>query len=262
MQRKPSIQWRTSDVEKVNRQVQKFNAKVYYQKRKHPELQDILPKPITVKEKREMIETFKENTRDDFNRELRSLDRFSKRGAEKPVVNDYGFAITKWERNEYDNYKRVQINKDKQKQKVEFDVKPKEQMQMGTLKQNGLNPKEPKFEKARTRKEWDMAKKAIDKQVKENYVSNKLEEFKKNYLRVIEEQAGEAGKEFYNFISEIPAEVLAKGYWENDEFLKMGMYYEIKRFGADAVVDEGFKHWRDFLGLEEGQSYEDLDGGF
>jgi hypothetical protein len=60
MQRKPNITWRNSDTKKLEHQIKNFNAKVYYQRKKHPDVADILPQPIHKSDKLAMMEDLKQ----------------------------------------------------------------------------------------------------------------------------------------------------------------------------------------------------------
>jgi hypothetical protein len=132
---------------------------------------------------------------------------------------------------------------------------------MGTRKQNEIKDREPAFKKAQSLKEWTLSKIAIDKQVKENYAMNRYAQFKENYLKTIDSELGDAGKELYNFISRVPPEVLAKAYWDDDEVLKYGFIYEHRTAGVSRydVADRSLNHWRNYLDLPEGSTYEDID---
>lgn len=86
-----------------------FNAKLRRLVKENPENKNILPQFFNEKtqqfESRITLQTLKSliQTRQDFNRELNMLKRFSKRGAERIVEapgNEYGSRITLWQRTE------------------------------------------------------------------------------------------------------------------------------------------------------------------
>ena len=98
MSRKYNIRWTDSDNEELKRAVRNFNAKVDRVAKKHPELASNLPEKVRVKELKELIDT-----RADLKRELNSLRRFSKKGAEQIIVvteSNYNLKVTKWQLSE------------------------------------------------------------------------------------------------------------------------------------------------------------------
>lgn len=92
------INWRESDSKELARVVRNFNAKLKRLEKKNPQIKNVLPEKVSVAQLKELI-----NTRQDLNRELNSLKRFSKRGAEEIVTvpdTDYNLKITKWQKSE------------------------------------------------------------------------------------------------------------------------------------------------------------------
>ena len=115
MSRQYNIRWKESDSESLRKAVKNFNAKIKRLEKKNPEIKNLLPEKISVREMKELIET-----RQDLNRELNALKRFSRRGSEE-IVNvpgsDYNLKITKWQKNEMS--RRVGIINRKRKKRLE-----------------------------------------------------------------------------------------------------------------------------------------------
>lgn len=98
MSRKYNIRWSQSDEKELQRVVRNFNAKVTRLAKKNPEMKNALPDKVSAAQLRGMIKT-----RQDLNRELNALRRFSQKGAEEIVEvpdNDYNLKITKWQKEE------------------------------------------------------------------------------------------------------------------------------------------------------------------
>lgn len=109
MSKQYNIKWRLEDEKELRRVARNFNDKLRRLVRQNPENKNILPQFYNEKteqfESRITIVTLKEmiQTRQDFNRQLNMLKRFSKRGAEEIVEapdNTYGTRTTKWQRQE------------------------------------------------------------------------------------------------------------------------------------------------------------------
>lgn len=98
MSKRYSIRWNESDAQALSRAVKNFNAKIARLEKKDPSIKTALPERVSVKQLRELIDT-----RQDLNRELNALQRFTRRGAEEIVSipdNDYSLKLTKWQREE------------------------------------------------------------------------------------------------------------------------------------------------------------------
>ena len=103
------IKWRVQDEKELRRVARNFNDKLRRLTKKSPELKSVLPQfynettdqfesRITIEGLKSMIQT-----RQDYNRYLNMLQRFSKRGAERIVEapgNEYGSKLTIWQKNE------------------------------------------------------------------------------------------------------------------------------------------------------------------
>jgi len=225
MSRKPSIKWRESDAEKLEKKVARFNAKIYRTKRSHPELADILPNTIKKADKEQLIQKFKEMPRSEFNKKLTSLERFSVKGAEKEIVSKTGNRVTKWEKKEV-GLKVAQVNRAKTVER-----KAVEQMEatsrgeslgmkrgeMGSERLNELKPKKFNFDKIRGGKEWEKFKESVDKLASPEARNERMETYKKNYITGVERVYGDYAKDLINMLKEIPAEDIVKMYYSEQE---------------------------------------------
>ncbi len=128
MSKQPKIRWRESDDKEIARVLKNYNAKIDRLLKKDPsKIKNSLPKGMTVNKNalptwamevkdeygnKDVVFTYKitkdmfkdlVNTRQDLKRELNSLRRFTKRGAEEVVLipgTDYNLQITKWQKEE------------------------------------------------------------------------------------------------------------------------------------------------------------------
>jgi hypothetical protein len=220
MQRKPDIKWRKSDVEKLKNEVQRFNAKISRAEKRHPELKGALPDKIKPADFMKEIKT-----RQDFNRELKSLDRFSKRGAEKPITSKTGNTVTQWEKKEV-GYKVAQINRERTKERqivermpVTSQGKPTglKRGEMGSERLAALQPKKYDFDKIRGGKEWEKFVDTVKKQSSEQYRQQKMEEYKENYLKGLSNVFGEYADELIGKLKDLDAETLVNKFYSEQE---------------------------------------------
>lgn len=139
MGRQYNIKWSEADEKELKRVVRNYNAKINRLAKKNPEFKSSLPEKLDseyVKKLKNMIVT-----RQDFNREINSLKRFSNKGSEDMFVildsgetikkdiydsnpekyqSTYQTKITRWEKNEINRRVPI-INKKRaiEKEKIE-----------------------------------------------------------------------------------------------------------------------------------------------
>lgn len=177
MPKQYNINWRKVDKQKVSRTVGQFNAKITRTLKKMPELADYLPNKITTQEIKEKIKT-----RQDFNREINSLNRFLKKGAETPILSKSGIKTTKWEKTEI-GYRVRTINA---RRKIERErAQPStEKGTMGTIEANALKPKQYDIDKIKS-EDWESYVESVEKQSMSTYQLEKIERYKQNYIEAI-----------------------------------------------------------------------------
>lgn len=233
MPRKPSIRWRKSDAEKLEKEVERFNAKIYRTRSRHPELADILPNTIKKADKLQMIEELKAKPRSEFNKTLNTLDRFTRRGAEQEIVSATGNRVTKWERQEV-AYKVAQINRERTRERkaVEnMDATSRGESlglkrgEMGSERLNELKPKKFNFDKIRGGKEWEKFKASVEKLASPEARDARMAAYKANYIKGLREAFGDYANDIINIIENLPAEVVVQTYYGEQE-ATIDFFYE------------------------------------
>lgn len=204
MAKQHKIKWREQDSKEIERVVKNFNAKISRLAKKEPSIKNILPEKIKLKEFKSLI-----NTRQDLKRELKSLKRFSQKGAEKIVVipdTEYNLKTTAWQKKEM-NLRIAVINRKRKKrlQEIEeIEIKDrgkatgytKGQVGMGKAEKLALEPMNAFYRtmgNADLKKRWqsivvqsqsDFFDKK-DYMARENYIKSLLENFNENDIRDI-----------------------------------------------------------------------------
>lgn len=217
MPKQYNIKWRKSDREKISNTVRQFNAKITRTLKKHPEFAPYLPEKITVKELTANI-----RTRKDFNREVNSLSRFLKRGAEMPYTSKRGVKTTTWERKEI-GYKVAQINRHRTSERKRANVSTYKGT-MGSIKANNLNPKKYNIDKIRPR-EWNKFVETVEKQTKSNYNYDKMVRYKENYIKGIYNVFGAKGNGIIRIVENIPPDEFTDLYYK-DPVLQIDFIYD------------------------------------
>lgn len=190
MSKQYQIKWTKQDQQELNKTVKNFNAKISRLAKKNPEITNILPEKITASQLKDLI-----NTRQDLKRELNSLKRFSKRGAEKIVDvpdTEYNLKVTKWQMTEMN--RRVGIINRKRKDRLEkiqnTEMKSRGQslgytrgqLGMGRATEVALEPMNAFF---RTMGNTDLKKRwqSILVQSQSDYLTRKDYQLRENYIK-------------------------------------------------------------------------------
>ena len=96
---------------------------------------------------------------------------------------------------------------------------------MGTIQKNNLEPKQYDFNKIKP-SDWDKFVQNVEKQVKENYFSEKNELYKQNYMTAISNVFNkEDSSKLLSIIQNIPAENLIDLFY-SDPVLQIDFVYD------------------------------------
>ena len=186
MSKQYNIRWRRSDISKLSNVVRKVNEKIFKIEVARPDIIEYQPKMLDYKTAKESIKT-----RQDFNKFINSYKRYLKEGSEEVKKNKYNVATTSWDIGEFKIAQRTaNAIKTRERKKVESqEVKIGGEStgitraRMGTIKQNELQPSRKNFEKMKSKKEWDMARKAMDKIIDNTERLENKEKMRENYLK-------------------------------------------------------------------------------
>jgi hypothetical protein len=231
MSRKPSIKWRKSDVEKLTKEIERFNAKIYRTRKAHPELTDILPPTIKKEDKLRLMDEL--TTRQEFNRKINSLDRFLQKGSEKAIVSKTGNRITNWEKKEV-ALKVAQINRERtiERKRIEnMEATSRGEKlglkrgEMGSERLNELKPKKFDFDKIRGGKEWEHYKRTVEKQSSPTAKDERMENYKENYIKGLREAFGDYANNVIDIIEGLPSDIVTQTYYSEQE-ATIDFFYE------------------------------------
>lgn len=216
MPRQYNIKWRNKDKTRLSNTVRQFNAKITRMLKKNPELAPYLPERLTVQGLRDNIQT-----RQDFNREIKSARRFLKPGAETPVTSATGIRTTRWEKREI-GIKVGVINRRRNRELKKMNPTT-EKGTMGTIRENNLRPKKYDIDKIKA-SDWDMFVYGVEKQIMSGYTAQKNELYKQNFIKAVKTAFGSKGTEIVEMAQSIPADILVELYY-NDPVLQVEFIY-------------------------------------
>lgn len=194
-----NIRWKQSDTDELKKAVKNFNAKISRLEKKYPEQKNALPERMSVKQIKELV-----TSRKDLQRELRSLRRFTVRGAEELVDvpdSDYNLKITKWQKNEMlSRLKRINRRR-KERYDVIMDVEMesrgeklgytvgefRESIGMGSVDRASTEPMNA-FTPKMTRTDLKFKFKSILAESQLNYWNEREQIMKETYVRTLLER--------------------------------------------------------------------------
>lgn len=169
----PDIKWRKQDREKLRRLVKNFNAKLTRITKKNPAAAAYLPQKLTMKQVKGWI-----GTRKDFNRTVKSLQRFAQKGAEAPVKNKFGIITTKWAVKETAINTRI-ANAQKKRQESKMGTNPLNKKQR-IIEETG-EPLKNGFEKKKSKKSWENFQEQARRRAKGTFWKEKANRYLTNY---------------------------------------------------------------------------------
>lgn len=236
MQKRYNIKWRESDEKELAKAVRKFNAKRTRLLKQIPDLEEFLPAKISTKEIREQIKT-----RRDLKNELNSIERFMRKGAEKPVVTKEGIKTTTYEKKEIEIKVRA-INARRTAERKRANVST-EKGTMGTIRENNLRPKQVDINKIK-KSDWEKFKESVEKQARDSYFQGKYERYKENFMKGLENAFGEKGAELIEIAKQIDSETLTQMYYD-DPILQIDFIYD--PLEMQVKIDAMKEHLTDYL---------------
>jgi hypothetical protein len=253
MPRNTKFNWDASNTKTFETTIKNFNSKIYYQRKAHPELLDMLPEPIHAQEKKELIETFNDQyaTQQDFDRELRSIQRFSRKDATKVVEDIDNNPILNWKKKEI-QYKVNNVNQRLKKQREELEKSP-DLARAGNVQYEDV--KEIKLDKMQNR-DWKKFEKYLDKQIMSKTMEKKYDTYKERFLAKLNSMQADTDKA-YDFFSRIPSKKLWEARYQKDKTLWATFFYD-PTDDSQWIVDNAVSRWRKYLDITEDEDYDDI----
>lgn len=221
MQKLSNIKWRSSDIEKLSRTVANFNRKINRALKKDPAAAAYLPNKIKIKDLRQQI-----TSRKDFNREVKSLARFSRKGAEMPVVAKTGNVQTVWMKREIGIKVNNIINAQRRAMKAHFGAMDvfsegqnqgvkRSQTQSERMKE--FEPKPYNFNNIKPGTEWEKFVESVEKQAKSSYDNAKHELYRENYVKSLDKVFGDDAAAIVDAVNAMDIDLFMEKYFSNQD---------------------------------------------
>lgn len=196
MSKRSRISWTDNQNKQLANAVRNFNAKIRRLEKKYPDKVGSLPEKMSIKSLREII-----GTRQDLQREVNALKRFTRRGSEEFVKApaEYGnekLRLTKWELDEMLR-RTTRVNKARAIKKAEIEEiemtsrgQPlgytRGEVGMGKLDKNQLEPIIP-FSRVMNNKERKMKFRTLQRESQLGYWDERDKILKEAYIKGLKE---------------------------------------------------------------------------
>ncbi len=211
MSRTYNIRWTENDSKEIARVCKNFNAKVSRLEKKYAGQDVVLPEKVSAKDLMNII-----GTRRDLKRELKSLQRFSQRGAEEIVkapITENTIYITKWQRTEMNRFKGIINAQRKTRYDMVIDIQMEHRNkplgysvgEFGGMRQQEVNALAPVNAFTEKMDKYELLKKfrSLRKHAQSDYFNRADKRLLENFLGAIDETFGEDAKELMDAIREM-----------------------------------------------------------
>jgi hypothetical protein len=235
MSKRNKIKWRDKDLRELERIVRNYNAKLNRVAEKNPYIEDILPQKASIRELKKRIET-----RADFNRELNSLARFSRKGSEEIVYTEKGLPLTKYEVNETKLKTRI-VNQKRSNERKRLGIS-EARGTMGQAENQNLRPKN--FNLNKNGKEWEKFVESLDKEIRGNFKGELLEGYKNNYISALRRNLGEGGEKLAKMLEGVDPETLYNNSVSNP-LLSLDFIYDPLEF--ETIISAKMEAWGEVI---------------
>lgn len=193
MPKKPKINWREIDTQRINKAIKNFNAKVRRIENNKPDIVFYQPNVINAAKKAELINEIQSGTRKEFNKKLKEIKRYSQRGAENVKTNAYNVGITNWQLKNYQNkLRQVNYQRKKEREKIlnteatdrgeNLNLK---RGQMADTRDVSTRPKKFNFKNIHSQKELEKMGQALTLQSEQSHFQKQHERYLENYKKAV-----------------------------------------------------------------------------
>jgi hypothetical protein len=249
MPKRYNIRWSDKDEKNLKRVIRNFNAKVDRLIKQNPEFIDYYPEKMSYKKIKKGVKVKQEDgitktvggikTRQDLDRIVNSISRFSRRGAEKIITSKAGATKTQYAFKEA-SIKTGVINRLKsiEAKKLGIDVT---KGNLGQLEAENLLPKRPVEDIPED--SFDKAMETLEKEIMSFYDEERKEHFLENYMLALERNLGEYAEEVQRIVLQVNLDVFVEQARSNPFVIIKFIYNKID---AEIIAETLIEEWNNF----------------
>lgn len=243
------IRFTEKDAARLSQTIRNFNAKIDRIAKRDPAAAAYLPQKQSVRAIKNEIKSG-HVARADFNREIKSMTRFSRKGVEAAIKSETGLVMTKWEKRETQIKVNI-INARRRREANAIQSRPTFGAHNKTDLKN-LAPKPFDTNSIQPGREWRMYVDSVEKQVSSRYLLEQQQAYKDKYLKAIARQLGLSGKALYEYVSQLDPKEISDAMYE-DPLLKIEYAYDPA--AADIIADATMEKWMEFAPNPDGMEF-------
>ena len=227
-----SIRWRKKDSKTISNLVRQFNAKITRVSKARPEIAANQPDRIN---SQNLQKELKQLPRSKFNKRVKSMQAYLKKGAEMPYTTKSGVNTTVWQKNEITRQLQS-INA--QRRYIARHTLSKEKGNLNIINTENLRPRKNNIETIQP-KNWEDYLKSLRRAEVRRYDRAQLERYKENYLKAVRDLMGE-NNSLYETVQNLDPEILVDAYY-NDPRASISFVYDPQEIDTiAAAANEAF----------------------
>jgi hypothetical protein len=238
MPKTSNIRWRKKDFERIANVARRFNSKITRLTKANPELSNFYPERINTKDLRSITK------RQDFNRTIKSYERFFRKGSEELKRSDSGYFITEWEFNEA----VIKLRTLNRRNTIERNkISPStERGTMGLVEKNNIRNYNLNFNK-RSLEEFRRFETFLEKTLSVSYLDEKIKLYKKNYIDSIKRNLADHPYQqiLIDLINDLDIDTLIEGASYSPQL--QIQFTSLPTNDYNIVAEETLNYWIDFL---------------
>ena len=232
------MRWSDKDRELLRKAVRNYNLKINRVKARSPEIADIQPDKVGYKNYKNNITDCKE-----FNRTIKNLKSYTKRGSENPYITETGVVVTNYEKDKIDRtFKR--INAQRRAEIKKYDVQ--NGFASGLPTADRIAPRKNLIQEIKP-KDWNNFVTHLENNRYNMGQKERNEYYKENMLKGIEKQFGKTS-ELYSRIENFGSDNIMSLYFStpyfNIDFIYEPQDYDdISTILFDAIDEFSVEEW-------------------
>lgn len=257
MPRTSKIKWRQSDQAKLAKTIKNFNSRRNSLLKSHPELFELTPEKQVMSD---ILPVIKEGTRNDFNKFIKSLDRFRGEAIREVVEFESGLKLTKYQVQE-NRYKLNAINANRRNELKKILENNPRMVNEDLSTQGGIDidqylPKKVNYDRIKPGKEYEKMVESLKKQSTERYSVEKSLRYKEAYLSSIlnhltgpnGEMSGQVNV-LFNFVAELPEDFVMFNYFDDPI---LNIQFTSDPLPADTIASNALSRWEEAYAVYSG----------
>lgn len=235
------VSFKAGEKDLVRREISRYNAKIKRMAKMPKFAGVVLPEPLPV---RETINTLQ--NRRELNRLLRQTERLFQKGATRIIENKAGVKTIAFVRDQARlDQEAVNRRSSKERERISKILATQAGVptglsrgQMVDSRMEDLKPRKFKFQSFRTPEKLKQRVQNLQQQTTEEYRQKRLELYKENYIKGVQNALGALGAEIVEVVEKLPASTVYEAYLTDEDLSITFLYDEYEMVARAGLILE------------------------